>query len=380
VTCPESKYYYRIAIELLSSTTKNFKEDYLMKGLRFFAILVLTVLLTVPLFGTAQKEEKLLYGMTVRDSSPPYAQAMIRGAQMKAEELGIEIIVADSQNDVLKQLDQLDSFLARGVDGLIFGGTIDTAAVIPGIKKYNNRGVPIMALDNAPEGGKVDLWISFDITESSREAAQIFVSRLKEEYGANPQGVVIEITGALGDAFTNECMDGFHSVIDNLDRIEVVQGEGNWNNEDSFERTSDLLMRYGDRVIGIYVHTPDIMAPGVVKAIEQAGLDPADYFITGICMGPEGRDLIKEGKAYAIVGQPALSSARLAVQYLYDINQGEPIPEVGDTITEEGALWSPAEVLPNPRCEGAFMKLQGPVVPLEVEPDDPRLWENILTK
>lgn len=350
-----------------------------MKRFRFLSISIL-ILLAMPLLGAGQKEEKVIYGMTVRDSSPPYAQAMIRGAQMKAEELGIEIIVADSQNDIIKQLDQMDSFLARGVDGLIFGGTIDTAAVIPGIEKYNERGVPIMALDNAPEGGSVDLWISFDITESSKRAAEIFASRLKEKHGQNPRGVVIEITGALGDAFTNECMDGFHSVIDQFKNIKVVQGEGKWNNEDSFDRTSDLLMRYGDQVIGIYVHTPDIMAPGVVKAIEQGGRDPAAYFIMGICMGPEGRDLIKEGKAYAIVGQPALSSAKLAVQYLYDMNAGKSIPKIGDTITEEGALWSPAEVLPNPRCGGAFMKLQGPVVPLDVDPDDPRLWENILTK
>ncbi|MEW5815951.1 MAG: sugar ABC transporter substrate-binding protein, partial [Spirochaetota bacterium] len=279
-----------------------------MKNKKILLVMVLVIMLSAPLFSKGQKEDKLVFGMTVRDSSPPYAQAMIRGAEMKAKELGIEIIVADSQNDIIKQLDQMDSFLARGVNGLIFGGTIDTAAVIPGIKKYNKRNVPIIALDNAPEGGKVDLWISFDITDSSKKAAEIFVSKLKEKYGPDPEGVVIEITGALGDAFTNECTEGFHSVIDFYKKIEVVQGEGKWNNEDSFERTSNLLMRYGKSVIGIYVHTPDIMAPGVVKAIEQAGYNPADYSITGICMGPEGRDLIKEGKVFAIVGQPALSS------------------------------------------------------------------------
>ena len=97
-------------------------------------------------------------------------------------------------------------------------------------------------------------------------------------------------------------------------------------------------------------------------------------------MGPEGRDLIKEGKVYAIVGQPAMVSAELAVDYLFKLNHGKPIPKIGEVVTEKGALWSPAEILQNPRCEGAFMKLQGPVIPLEVKPDDPRLWENILTK
>jgi len=36
-------------------------------------------------------------------------------------------------------------------------------------------------------------------------------------------------------------------------------------------------------------------------------------------------------------------------------------------------------VIKNPWSdEGAFMILQGPLVPLEVGPDDPRLWENQL--
>ncbi len=350
------------------------------QSILLLAVSALFAIASAALFAGGAKEKQLVYGMTVRDASPPYAQAMIRGAQMEAEKLGVKVVVLDSQNDVLQQLNQMDSFLTQSVDGLIFGGTIDTAAVIPGIKKFNERKIPIMALDNAPEGGKVDLWLSFDITESSKKAAEMFVGKLKERYGNDPQGVVIEITGALGDAFTNECAAGFHSVIDAYKGIQVAQGEGKWDNENSFQRTTDLLTRYGKQVIGIYVHTPDIMAPGVVKAIEQTKLNPADYFISGICMGPEGRDLIKEGKAYAIVGQPAMDSAVLAVQYLWALNHGKPIPKVGDVVKVENALWSPAEVLPNPRCEGAFMKLQGPVVPVQVAADDPRLWENILTK
>jgi len=332
-------------------------------------------------FGMAPQSlaKELVFGMTVRDATPPYARAMIMGAQEKGKELGIKVVVNDSHNDVLKQLEQMDSFLVMGVDALIFGGTIDTAAVIPGIKKFNEKNIPIMALDNCPEGGKVDLWLSFDITESSKKAAESFVGAIKKKYGEVPEGVVIEITGALGDAFTNECAKGFHAVVDQYKQLTVAQGEGKWNNIDSFERTSDLLMRYGDKVVGIYVHTPDIMAPGVVQAIDQAGLNPADYNITGICMGPEGRDLIKDGKAQAIVAQPAMSSAELAVQYLYDLINGKDIPKIGDTVQVKDALWSPAKVIKNPRCEGAFMILQGPVVPIDVKPDDARLWENRLT-
>src|SRR3972149_5649680 len=118
---------------------KRTKEGKFMEKKSFVLIMILLALLAAPLFGGGQEEKELIYGMTIRDASPPYAQAMIRGAQMQAEKLGVKIIVSDSQNDIIKQLEQIDSFLTRGVNGLIFGGTIDTAAVIPGIKKCNER-------------------------------------------------------------------------------------------------------------------------------------------------------------------------------------------------------------------------------------------------
>lgn len=67
-------------------------------------------------FSGAKKKgakKELVFGMTVRDATPPYAQAMIYGAERVGKELGARIVVIDSQNDVLKQLEQMDSLLSR---------------------------------------------------------------------------------------------------------------------------------------------------------------------------------------------------------------------------------------------------------------------------
>lgn len=348
-------------------------KNLLFVGLAFVAVISIT--------GNALAKD-LVFGMTGRDMTPPYARAMEAGAEKKAKELGVKLVAKDSQNDILKQLAHMDSFLVMGVDGLLFEGTIDTRAIVKGIKKFNQKGIPVVALDNSPEGGKVAYWISFDITDSSRKAGETFIKGIRENHGGKvPKGVILEITGALGDAFSNECTKGLHSVLDQYSQLKVVQGEGKWNNIDSFKRTSDLLIRYKEEVVGIYVHTPDIMGAGVAQAVERAGLKPADYAISGICMGPEGRELIKEGKIYAIVQQPAMVAAELGVQFLYDLVTGKKdMPKEGQVITVENAHWSPAEIIKNPRCEGLMMKLNAPVVPFEAKPDDPRLWENILTK
>jgi len=327
------------------------------------------------------KERKKI-GMVVKNTSSEYIQAFIIGATDTCEELGIDLMVTDAQADSLKIMDAIDTFIIQDIDGFILAGAEDLVTLVPGIEKLNDAGIPVFALDSCPEGGYVDMFLTFDLMESSQKAAEQMIKGLKEaNNGEVPEGVVIEITGSLVDMFTTECHNGFTKVMEQYPQLTVVQGEGKWNNDDSYNRTSDLFTSYGDEVVAVYVHTPDIMGSGAVAAIENTGKDPKDYFISGICVGLEGLDLLKQGKLYAVVEQPALDSSILAVRYLNDIFNSVAIPEVGDVVEQEGALWSPANVFENEFAEGGrTMILQGPLVPQEVSADDDNLWENRINK
>ncbi|MBR2782917.1 MAG: sugar ABC transporter substrate-binding protein [Firmicutes bacterium] len=317
-------------------------------------------------------------GMVVKYASIEYIQAFIIGAQQTCDELGYKLLVTDAEADTQKILNAIDNFMTQGIDGFILAGAEDLVSLVPGIEKLNEAGIPVMALDTCPEGGHVDMFLTFDIEDSSRKAAEQMIEGIKGAHGGEvPAGKIIEITGSLVDMFTTECHEGFMSVIEQYPQLEVVQGEGHWNNDDSYSRTADLLTAHGDDVVGIYVHTPDIMGSGTVAAVEAAGLNPADYFISGICIGMEGRDLLQQGKLYAVVEQPALDSAIMAVRYMGDLFEGKALPAVGDTVEEDGALWSPAQVLDNEYADsGLTMILQGPLCPQEVAPDSELLWEN----
>ena len=305
-------------------------------------------------------------------------QAFVIGATETCEKYGYELKVVDAQADTQQILNAIDNFITQGIDAFIMAGAEDLVSLVPGIEELNEAGIPVFALDTCPEGGKVEMFITNDIVESTAKAASQMVEGIKEAHdGEVPEGVIIEITGALVDMYTTDCHNGLMSVLDQYPQLTVVQGEGNWNNDDSYARAADLLARYGDQVVGIYVHTPDIMGSGVVNAVENANLDPADYFISGICIGKEGIELLKEGKLYAVVEQPALDAAILAVEYIHDVFEGEALPEVGETVTEEGALWSPASVIDNTYCEeGRTLLIQAPLIPQECDPSDPQLWEN----
>jgi ribose transport system substrate-binding protein len=351
------------------------------KYFRWFCLLALLLSIVICSFASGQesKEKEISIGFVTYDLTVSYQRMMIEAAQKKADELGIKLIVLSSDWDATKHLNVIDNFITMGVDGFISGSDPDPSAVIPGIKKLNEAGIPVIDLDNGALGGKVDYYIGFDIKESSAKAAEMMMQELKSRNnGQIPSGVVIEVMGELIEGFASECSKGFHSVIDQYKELKVIQGDGQWNNDSAFNVVSDFLTRFGDEVVAIYVHTPDCMGVGTVNAIKAAGMDTKKMVLTGICIGPEGIELLKKGEVTSIVEQPIGVSAEMAVELLNKIITKQPgLPKIGDTIIQEGAVWSPAAVIESPYADGAYIKLTGPLVPQEVLPDDPRLWENM---
>jgi ribose transport system substrate-binding protein len=346
------------------------------------AVLMVALLTVSVVAGCSRSatDDKVTIGMVVKWTNVPYNQAFIEAAKVKAKELGVELIIKDSQGDAIKAMEIMDTFLTLKVKGIIYGGSFDETLIIPGIKRVNQARIPIVALDASPEGGKVDLFISSDIESSSRKATEAFVEGIKKRNkGVVPEGVVILVMGSATQMFGQACNRGFFSVMSQYPQVKVDSGEGKWNNKDAHDVVSDKLTRHGGKALGIYVHTPDIMGLGAVSAIEAAGLKPQDYGLAGYAMGPEGLHLIREGKFYAIANQTAYDAALQATQYLYNLIKGKPIPKAGDTLEEKDAIWSPAKVIKNPFAdEGDWIVHQSPVVPRDISADDERLWENKL--
>mgnify|MGYP000895467189 CR=1 FL=1 len=85
------------------------------------------------------------------------------------------------------------------------------------------------------------------------------------------------VSNTMGNGMT---MLAFPGAL--LDGTSMSGGKGKWNNTDSHAKASDMLTRYGGKVLGIYVQTPDIMGAGVVSAIEAARLQAKDFGICGI--------------------------------------------------------------------------------------------------
>ena len=125
-----------------------------MKG-RVRVLLVLGVLLCTAalLFAGGQQDagkgKQLHIGLATRETTAPFSQAMLMAAKEKAAELGVKLTILSSDNDNQRHLSIMDNLITMEIDGFISGGAIDPGAIVPGIKKMNEKNIPVVAVDNS---------------------------------------------------------------------------------------------------------------------------------------------------------------------------------------------------------------------------------------
>lgn len=334
--------------------------------------------------------EELYFGMAIKWPGAPYVQAFMHGAKDKADELGITIEFADTDDDFMQALNIMDIFIDKGVDAYIHVGTSDELAPIPGIKKMTDAGIPVGTIDVLlpgealkDAGTEVAFHVNPSNTLGGKFAAEAFIEGLKEKHGGEvPEGVVLQIMLEPSILWCQLIDEGFSEVMQQYPQLTVVQGVGGFDATTAHETVSDLLTRYGDDVVGIFTQTIDLNGMGAVSAVKSHGLNPEDFLISGYYISPEIRDAMLAGEVYVATYGAAYESGYLVVQYLYNKITGGPVPSAGDVLTEEGAVWSPAQVLDYPGYpgHGVYIQLATPTVGLgadhEIHPEDPRLWIN----
>lgn len=192
-------------------------------------------------------------------------EAALRAA---LEGLGARYISADAQSSSEKQLSDVETLLARGVDALVVVAQ-DADAIMPVIALARAEGIPLIGYDRLIEAEGV-FYISFDNKEVGRIQARELLAR-------QPTGRYVFIKGAQTDPNADLLHEGqlevLGSAIDS-GRIEVVgeQYVEGWLPEVAQRVTEQILTANGNDVDAI-VCSNDGMAGGVAAALAAEGLE-----------------------------------------------------------------------------------------------------------
>jgi ribose transport system substrate-binding protein len=278
------------------------------------------------------RSEVNLSDITIGYSTPslnaPFYVVLSQYMKRYTEAYGMKFVMADGQDDIIKQITSMEDLISTGVDIMILN-PLDHKALVPAVNSAATSGVPVFIVDsqideaadcvasvqasNEGNGWLIGEWVVNKMGDSDIKVALISGSQ------GNPVGQAKRL--GFFEGFTEtQLMSRGHSGL-NI----VAQGWGNWTLLGGILAMEDILTAHPD--VNLLVAENDAMAMGALKAIEEAG--KADQVtVVGYDGQKEAYELIMEGK----YGATALNSpgelARLVVESVVRYKNGQRLDKV----------------------------------------------------
>lgn len=293
-------------------------------------LLALLLVLMLSLTATAALADEI--GFLPPAMTSPFYASCIEGATPVATASGYELLVMapPSEDDYATQMSMMEDMITRGVKGIAVCG-INLDALIPGIKKANEAGIPVVMFNTITEleGVEVYAYSGYNQYNGGGKIADW----VNEKTGGTAKVAIIE---GLPSDYTTQRMGGFvDRCKEAYPNIEVVATQpGDWVREKGMNAAMDMLQAHPD--INVIYGLSDEMALGAVQAIKQLGRD--DIIVVGLDGNPNAFESVKAGELTATLdcGPVAIgANAILAiVEALENVPREEKVIEAETTVVD----------------------------------------------
>ena len=223
-------------------------------------------------------------------------------------EMGHNVTVVDGKGDQAEQNNQIDTFIAQGVDVLIINLVQSTAAATV-IDKVKTAGIPTVFINREPTAEDMQLWdkiayVGADARQSGTFQGEI-IAATENKGDFNGNGT-IDYVMIMGDPenvdaqyrteFSIKALEDAGLKVNNL-----FQQRGDWAQEKGQELAANALSQFGNEIDVIFCNN-DGMALGALQSIESAGrVVGKDIYLLGVDALPEVVQLVLEGKVTGTV-------------------------------------------------------------------------------
>lgn len=258
-----------------------------------------------------------------------YNQAAHEGVQNVAEasDIDIEVSIIDGQFDANAQLGQLenagvgdeyDGIVIVPNDGPSLSSAFPLANEIPVVTVLNPIGTDIEEMEPQVEG--VVSTVSVPPSEAAAQQAEQVVDYCED---IDPCEVVLML-GQLDTPLDTARRDAYDEVLDEHDNIEVVSTvEGGYDRDGGMAAMQNVLQANPE--FDALLANADQDALGATLAIEQAGMDPSEVFITGGGGTADAVQNAQDGTWKAAYINFPVSMGEAAAEQLLAALQGEEV-------------------------------------------------------
>jgi len=267
-------------------------------------------------------EGPITIGFVAMTLSFTWMQGAWEEIQRTSDWLGVDVILLDSENNIVKQASNIEDAVAKGVDAIITD-PIDVKSLVPAIEGAVDAGVPVVTFDRAAIGAPYLFYVGADDVEVGRLAAKFIAAKLGNK------GKVIHITGAPGSSPQLDRSKGFLEIMERYPEIEIVYEQtGEFLPDKGMKVMEDAIVATEGDFDAVFGHGG--MITGIVNAMRAAGIDPEPKVLVTTTNLPDSLRLIRDGVVDADVSYP-IEQAGLAVEWTVRYLRTGELPPLKDT-------------------------------------------------
>ncbi|WP_095204027.1 ABC transporter substrate-binding protein [Mesorhizobium carmichaelinearum] len=250
-------------------------------------------------------------GISVGLLGNPFFVATIKGIEDAAKKINpkVEVTSVSADYDLNKQVSQVDSFIAAGVD-VIMLNAVDAKAIAPAVKKAQAAGIIVAAFDVSAPGA--DVTVMTNNVKAGEEACQYLVDH------TGGKGDYVILNGPASSSIL-ERVKGCKNVLSQHADIKILSDDQNaeGSRDGGLKVFQSLLTRF-DKIDAVFAIN-DPTAIGAQLAAKQ--LNRSEFIFTAVDGAPDiekelssGTSMIKASASqdpYVMAGQSLTMAAEL---------------------------------------------------------------------
>lgn len=285
---------------------------------------LLTATAITAVMATAAQAENIGVSMALFDDN--FLTVLRNGMQEHAATLdGVTLQIEDAQNDVGRQLNQIQNFVASGVDAIIVN-PVDTDATVAMSQAAADAGIPLVYVNREPVNvddlPEKQAFVASDEKESGTLETQEVCRLLKDAGKTEATAVVLmgELSNQAARMRTQDIKDVIATPECSFIKIAEEQ-TGNW----SRTQAADLMTNWitSGLEFDAVISNNDEMAIGAIQALKSSGRAMDDIVVGGVDATQDALAAMAAGDLDVTVFQNAAGQGQGAVDTALKLARGE---------------------------------------------------------
>ncbi len=280
------------------------------------------------LMGTSAMADGIGVSMALFDDN--FLTVLRNGMDSKAKELGVTVQIEDAKNDVAKQLDQINNFIASGMTAIIVN-PVDTSATQAMSDAAAAANIPLVYVNREPIN--VDslpdnqaFVASNEVDSGTLETIEV-CAQLKA-MGKDKADVYVmmgELSNQAAVMRTKDIHDVMAAGKCAVELNIIDEQTANWSRDQAQSLMTNWLSS-GTPFDGVIANN-DEMAIGAIQAMKAAGIDMTTVVVGGVDATQDALAAMQAGDQDVTVFQDAAGQGAGALDAAIKLSKGEAVDQ-----------------------------------------------------